>query len=57
MNTTEQQAGPPEERRTPRTGDDLFWFAEAKKAYAEITRLKEEAAVLRAHRAAPTMGE
>jgi len=30
------------ERRTPRAGDDLFWFAEAKKAYAEVARLAAE---------------
>lgn len=28
------------ERRTARTGDDLFWFHEARKAYAEVVRLE-----------------
>lgn len=31
-----------DDRRTPRSGDDLFWFNEAKKAHAEAARLKTE---------------
>lgn len=31
----------PEERRTPRAEDDRFWFDEAKKAHAEVARLKK----------------
>lgn len=30
------------DRRTPRSGDDLFWFHEAKKAYAALAASRKE---------------